>query len=479
MAKTLKEKTAQGLLWSAVNSGMTQLLNLVIGIFLARKLLPDDYGIIGVLTIFTVIAGNLQSSGFTQGLINMKQPSSNDYNSVFWFNITASFVIYAILFCCAPLIALFFHQPVLVDVSRFVFLSFVISSFGIAQNAYMIKNMMQREIAVCSIVALVISGAVGLTLAYLNMAYWSLAWQQVVYITVLNAGRYYYAEWRPSFHIDMKPVKGMFRFSVKILFTNIINTLSQNLLTFIFGHLFHITTVGNYSQANKWNAMANSTISNTLGQVAQTVLVSVEDERDREVRVFRKMLRFTAFLSFPALFGLALVSHEFILFLLKDKWVGAVPLLQILCLGGAFLPFYTLYQNLAISNRRSDLYMWCNIAQIVVQLVVVLGFYRYGIIVTVWASSAFTIVWLLAWQLIANRLIGLRFTHMLLDTMPFMLSAMAVMIATYYATAWIDSLALLLVTRISLAALLYFAIMKIAKVQILDECLQYFSKKSC
>ena len=212
MAKTLKEKTAQGLLWSAVNSGMTQLLNLVIGIFLARKLLPDDYGIIGVLTIFTVIAGNLQSSGFTQGLINMKQPSSNDYNSVFWFNITASFVIYAILFCCAPLIALFFHQPVLVDVSRFVFLSFVISSFGIAQNAYMIKNMMQREIAVCSIVALVISGAVGLTLAYLNMAYWSLAWQQVVYITVLNAGRYYYAEWRPSFHIDMKPVKGMFRF---------------------------------------------------------------------------------------------------------------------------------------------------------------------------------------------------------------------------------------------------------------------------
>jgi O-antigen/teichoic acid export membrane protein len=277
----------------------------------------------------------------------------------------------------------------------------------------------------------------------------------------------------------MKPVKGMFRFSVKILFTNIINTLSQNLLTFIFGHLFHITTVGNYSQANKWNAMANSTISNTLGQVAQTVLVSVEDERDREVRVFRKMLRFTAFLSFPALFGLALVSHEFILFLLKDKWVGAVPLLQILCLGGAFLPFYTLYQNLAISNRRSDLYMWCNIAQIVVQLVVVLGFYRYGIIVTVWAYSAFTIVWLLAWQLIANRLIGLRFTHMLLDTMPFMLSAMAVMIATYYATAWIDSLALLLVTRISLAALLYFAIMKIAKVQILDECLQYFSKKSC
>jgi O-antigen/teichoic acid export membrane protein len=479
MAKTLKEKTAQGLVWSAVNSGMTQLLNLVIGIFLARMLLPGDYGIVGVLTIFTAIAGCLQASGFTQGLINLKQPTANDYNSVFWFNTTVSLVLYAILFCCAPLIAWFFHQPVLVGVSRFVFLSFVISSFGIAQNAYMVINMMQREIAISSVLALVVSGSVGLLLAFLGKAYWSLAWQQVVYITVLNAGRYYYADWRPSLHIDMGPVKRMFRFSVKILFTNIINTLSQHLLTFIFGHLFHINTVGNYSQANKWNTMASSTISNTLGQVAQTVLVSVEDERERELRIFRKMLRLTAFLSFPALFGLSLVSREFILCLLKDKWADAIPLLQILCVGGAFLPFYTLYQNLAISNRRSDLYMWCNIAQIVAQLAIVLLLSRYGIMVIVYAYTAFTIGWLLVWQLIARRLIGLRFWHLLLDTMPFMLAALAVMAATYFLTITIDSLPLLLISRIVLAALLYFAVMKAAKVKILDECIRYFSKKTC
>jgi O-antigen/teichoic acid export membrane protein len=479
MAKTLKEKTAQGLVWSAVNSGMTQLLNLVIGIFLARMLLPGDYGIVGVLTIFTAIAGCLQASGFTQGLINLKQPTANDYNSVFWFNTTVSLVLYAILFCCAPLIAWYFHQPVLVGVSRFVFLSFVISSFGIAQNAYMVKNMMQREIAISSVLALVVSGSVGLLLAFLDKAYWSLAWQQVVYITVLNAGRYYYADWRPSLHIDMGPVKRMFRFSVKILFTNIINTLSQHLLTFIFGHLFHINTVGNYSQANKWNTMASSTISNTLGQVAQTVLVSVEDERERELRIFRKMLRLTAFLSFPALFGLSLVSREFILCLLKDKWADAIPLLQILCVGGAFLPFYTLYQNLAISNRRSDLYMWCNIAQIVAQLAIVLLLSRYGIMVIVYAYTAFTIGWLLVWQLIARRLIGLRFWHLLLDTMPFMLAALAVMAATYFLTITIDSLPLLLISRIVLAALLYFAVMKAARVKILDECIRYFSKKTC
>jgi O-antigen/teichoic acid export membrane protein len=225
--------------------------------------------------------------------------------------------------------------------------------------------------------------------------------------------------------------------------------------------------------------MANSTISNTLGQVAQTVLVSVEDERDREVRVFRKMLRLTAFLSFPALFGLSLVSREFILCLLKDKWADAIPLLQILCVGGAFLPFYTLYQNLAISNRRSDLYMWCNIAQIVAQLAIVLLLSRYGIMVIVYAYTAFTIGWLLVWQLIARRLIGLRFWHLLLDTMPFMLAALAVMAATYFLTITIDSLPLLLISRIVLAALLYFAVMKAAKVKILDECIRYFSKKTC
>lgn len=474
----LKERTAKGLAWGAINSGTTQLLNLVIGIFLARLLSPADYGIVGVLTIFTVIAGNLQSSGFTQGLINIKQPTSADYNSVFWFNITVSLFLYAILFVCAPLIADFFHQPVLVGVSRFVFLSFVISSFGIAQSAYMLKNMMQREIAISSIVALIASGAIGVMLALLGKAYWSLAWQQIIYISVLNIGRYYYSDWRPSWHFSMEPVKTMFNFSVKILFTNIINTLSQHLLTFIFGRLFPISTVGFFSQANKWNGMAHTMVSNTLGQVAQTVLVSVEEEKERERHIFRKMLRFTAFLSFPALFGLALVSKEFIFLCLGENWEGAISILQVLCLGGAFLPFYTLYQNLAISSHRSDLYLWCNTLQIVIQLVIVLAFYQQGLMTIVCAYSILNIVWLLVWQWMAWRLIGLRCLDVLLDTLPFMAAVIVVMVITYYATSWLDNNILLLSCRIVLAAFLYFVIMKAAHAQILEDCLKFIRRKS-
>ena len=176
----------------------------------------------------------MQSSGFTQALVNIKQPTHNDYNSVFWFNVLVSLTMYVVLFFCAPLIADFFHQPCLTSLSRFVFLSFFISSFGIAQNGYMMKNMMNKEITIVNFMALICSNIVGLVLAFNQMAYWSLAWQQVIFILVLNIGRYYYTGWRPNFQIDFGPVRKMFGFSVKLLVTNIINTVSTNVLTFVF-----------------------------------------------------------------------------------------------------------------------------------------------------------------------------------------------------------------------------------------------------
>ena len=195
MSETLKEKTARGLFWGTLNSGTTQILNLVIGVFLARILSPGDYGIVGMLAIFTAIAGNLQSSGFSNALINIKEPTHGDYNAVFWFNILTSISIYIILFFCAPLIAWFFHVPALTNLSRFIFLTFVMSSFGIVPNVIMTKDLMIKELAISSNVALVLSGVTGITMALMGMTYWSLAWQQLIYITVMNIYRYYYCYW--------------------------------------------------------------------------------------------------------------------------------------------------------------------------------------------------------------------------------------------------------------------------------------------
>ena len=473
----LKEKTAKGLLWGALNSGSTQLLNLIFGIFLGRLITPAEYGIVGVLSIFTLIAGNLQSSGFTQALVNLKAPRNEDYTAVFWFNTLTSFVLYALLFLSAPLIARFFHQPCLVEVSRFVFLSFVISSFGIAHNAYMTKNMMNRELAIIGAIALLCSGGVATFLAFYGFSYWSLAWQQIIYITVLNIGRYYYTPWRPSWHFTFEPVRKMFGFSVKILITNIINTLSNNILTLLFGRLYPIKAVGNYSQAYKWNTMASAFVANAVGQVAQPVLASVKEEHGRSVRVFRKMLRFTAFLSFPAMFGLAIISNEFILLTIGKRWIDAVPLLQMLCIGGAFVPFYTLYQNIAISNGRSDFYMFCNIAQIVLQLVIIAFFYHLGINTMVMVYTLFTIAWLFAWQWVAHRIIGLRFWEVIKDVMPTLCIALLVMATTYFVTLPLHHLLLLLICRILIATLLYAAIMKVLHVEMMDELLLFIKKR--
>lgn len=477
--ETLKEKTAKGLFWAALNSGTIQLLNLVFGIILAKQLSPGDYGIVGVLTIFTLIAGNLQSSGFTQGLTNIKSPTANDYNAVFWFNISVSAVLYVFLFLCAPLIAQYFHTPELTALSRFVFLNFFISSFGIAHNAYMFKNIMAKERTITGFVALTLSGICGITMACNGMAYWSLAWQSVLFAFIQNICRYYftYKKWRPSLHFDFSPIRKMFSFSVKILLTSILNTVNNNVLTFILGHQFSMAAVGNFTQANKWNTMAYSTVSGTIEQVAQPVLAQITDDSEREKRVFRKLMRFTALFSFPALFGLSLVSEEFILLTIGEKWNECVPLLQVLCVGGAFFAFTTMYQQLTVSSGRSDIYMWCNIAQIILQIMLIIATSHFGIFTMVVAYTVFSILWLGVWQGVAHHLIGIKIKEVAADILPFMLSATAVMAVTYFITLPITQMWAILIVRIAVATFLYLVVMKILRIEILNECIGFIKKK--
>lgn len=482
MSESLKQKTAKGLFWGAMNSGSTQILNLIFGIVLGRMLSPEIYSVVAILTIFVAIAGDLQSSGFTQALVNIKRPTDRDYNSVFSFNVVMSVLMYSILFLCAPLIADFYDRPYLTEVSRVLFLTFLISSLGIAHGGYMMKNMMNKEMAIIGFVSLIVSGATGITLAFLGKSYWALVWQQIAYISVNLIGKFYFVkDWRPRLSLDFGPVKRMAPFAMNILVTKIVNTISNNILTNIFGKLFPDRLVGNYSQAYKWDTMANSLVGNTVGQIAQAVLVeaspSDSSEGNRELQVFRKMLRFTCFLSMPLMLGFALVANEFILITIGDKWAGCVPLLQVLCISGAFVPLYTMYQNLAMSQGRSDIFMWLNIGQIVLQILIVMLFYRFSMLIMVCAYSVFMILWLIPWHHFTGKLIRYRWTDAFKDIAPFALSAAFAMALTYWATNMISNLYILIAIRFILAAAIYYGIMKMAKVQILKECEQFIFKK--
>ena len=477
MGESLKERTAKGLLWGAVNNVTSQLLSVAIGILLGRLLSPAEYGMVGMLAIFTAIAGSLQESGFTAALTNMKQATHCDYNAVFWFSTLMSVALYAVLYLCAPLIASYFRQPELVPLSRLVFASLLMAGLGIAHAAYMFRNMMNREKALIGFAALAGSGVVGVTLALCGYSYWSLAWQQFAYITIVNLGRLFYVRWRPSLRVDFSPIRRMFGFSSKILLTNMMNQANNNLLSFVFGRLFTAGAVGSYTQAAKWNLMGHSLITGTIQQVAQPVLASINDEEDRQLKVFRKMLRFTAMLSMPALFGLGLIA-DFIVLLLGEQWTASVMLLRILCVSGAFMPIHTLYQNLFISHGRSDTYMWCTAAQIAAQLAVIVVFStRGGLALMVTAYTVLLVSWTGVWQLLAHRLTGLRLSDVLKDILPFMLAAIGCTAAAYAGTADISQPVLSIALRILITAVLYILIMKLSGAKIFDECIQYLFRR--
>ena len=477
MADNLKEKTAKGLLWGGLNSGFGQLLGLLFGIVLGRLLSPEDYGMMAMIAIFSLVANELQNSGFKVALANLREPRPEDYNSVFWTNILIGVVLYVVLFALAPLIAAYYHEPRLTPLARYAFLGFVFASFGTAQSAYLFKNLRAKQQAKAAMTAVLLSSTVGVVMAYMGYSYWSLATQTNFYILTCTLLYWHYSDWRPTLKIDLGPARRMFRFSCKLLLSSVVTDVNSNLLNILLGRFYTVRDAGNYNQAYQWNYKASYLIQGMMAQVAQPVLVDVQDERERQLRVLRKMVRFAAFVAFPLLLGFSLVAREFIVLAIGEKWLESARLLQVLCVGGAFAPLSVVLFNVLLSKGKSTTYMWSNIVLCVVQVGVMTLLRPYGIRPMVVAFTAVGIVWFFVWWACVRRLVGYRLAMLLADVLPFGLVAAGVMALTGWATAGIGSLWLLLAARVAMAALLYVAVMKMARVEILDECLKFLMKK--
>ena len=473
----LKEKTAKGLFWGGMNNGVQQLLGLAFGIILGRLLDPSDYGMTAMLAVFSVIANELQSSGFKTGLINLKEPRHEDYNAVFWFNILAGAFIYVVLWFSAPLIADFYDNPALVPLSRYVFLGFVFSSFGMAQSAYLTKQMQIKQIAKCGMTATLASSIVSVILAALGFGYWALATQYLLYIAVNTLLLWYFSSWRPTFIFNFEPIRRLFPFSFKIMLSAVFTQLNNNIMNMLLGRYFGETNTGHYNQAYQWSSKCFLLVGNMLKQVDQTVLVGLHDERERQLAVLRKMIRFTAFISFPLLFGLGLVSHEFIVLAIGEKWAFSASLLPYLCFCGAFMPLSTLLTDAVISQHRSDIYLWSTVALGLLQIILMVSLWREGIYTMVVAYTVLNIAWMFVWHFFTRRLMGYRLLHFLKDIVPFALAAAAVMLVTGLVTQSVSSLWVLLVSRIIIAAIFYFAVMRMAGAVILKEMMAFIFRK--
>lgn len=474
---TLKEKTAQGLLWGGLNSGIQQLVGLAFGIVLGRLLAPSDYGMMAMISIFSLVATALQDSGFRTALTNIEHPKHEDYNSVFWFNIIMASSLYVILFLAAPLIGEYYHTPRVVPLCRYAFLSIVIASFGTAQSAYLFKHLRAKQQAEAGALAVILSSLTGVGMAFAGMAYWSLATQGLVYVGINTLLQWHFSPWRPSIHgITFAPVRRMFRFSCKILATTIMTHVNNNVLNILLGHYFTPRDTGNYNQAYQWNTKCYSLVQSMVAQVAQPVLVSLNGEEGRQKDVFRKMMRFTAFITFPLLFGFGLVAKEFIVTAIGEKWLASAQLIQILCVSGATMPLSTLFSNMIISKGRSGTFFWCTFTLGLVQIATMVLIWPMGIRSMVIAYTILNTSWLLVWLFFVRRLIGYGYWMFFCDVMPFAIAAAGVMGVAYIATMPLSNLIALLISRFIIAVVLYYVVMKIARVKILAECERFVKR---
>lgn len=470
---SLKEKTAKGLFWGGVSNGVQQLLGLVFGICLARVLTREDYGMVGMLSIISLIAANLQESGFIAALANRKKDCHEDFNAVFWCNLFIGISLYVILFFCAPLIAAFYKQPELIPLSRVAFLGFLISSTGTAQSAYLFRHVMVKQRAIAIFIGIVISNLTGIMLAFHGFGYWSLAIQSNIYVAAVTACLWYFSPWRPTFTFNLRPAREMWGFSSKLLVTNIFQIINNNFLSVILGRYYGEAKVGDFNQANKWSYMGYQFIYGMINNVAQPILANVADERARQLHIFRKMLRFTSFVVFPTLFGMSFISRELILVTITEKWLVSADLMRMLCIGSTFTVISGLYAQLIVSKGKSQIFMYSTISLSLVQLAVMLLNRSAGLYAMTRWYVAINACWLLVWQFFIRREIGLTFPQAMKDILPYMLCAALTMCVVGRLTGGIGNLYLLLAAKIGGAALLYTCLMYLSGSVTFKESVRY------
>lgn len=350
-----KFNVLSSLFWKITERGGTQGIQLIVMIVLARLLLPEDFGLLVLVAIFITIAGVLVNSGFNTALIQKKNADEVDFSSVFYLNLCVAGILYLVLFFIAPYIAAFFKEPQLILILRILSLSLFISTINSIQNAFIARNMQFKKLFFSSLGAIIVSGIIGITMAYTNFGVWSLVVQQLTNQIMMTIILWFTVEWRPKLLFSMERIRELFSFGWKLLVSSLIDTIYTNLRGILIGKMFNPALLGFYSRGDQFPAFIASNINGSIQSVMLPALASHQEDRQRVRELVRRAIVTVSFIVFPMMIGLAVIAKPLIIILLTEKWLPVVPFLQIFCAVYALWPIQMANVQAINALGRSDI----------------------------------------------------------------------------------------------------------------------------
>jgi teichuronic acid exporter len=377
--ESLKNKTLHALSWSFLQAIAQRGVQFVIGIVLARLLFPEQFGLIGMLTIFMAVIRTFLDSGFGAALIQKQKVTQTDICSIFYFNILVGLIAAGLLCLVAPWIAAFYNQPMLTPLTRALSLTVVINSFGMIQNTILTKEINFKTPTKVSFIAGVLSGIAGITLAALGYGVWSLVVQQVSASLFTTVFLWFFSPWRPALLFSFGALREMFGFGSRLLFSKVLNQVFDNIYFVVIGKLFSAADLGFFTRAKTLNDLPSQTLSVIVGRVTFPVFSTIQDDPARLKRGLKKALTVLVLVNFPMMIGLAVIAKPLVLVLLTEKWAACVPYLQLLCVAGLIFPLHVINLNMLQALGRSDLFLRLEIIKKIMIVINIVVTWRWGI----------------------------------------------------------------------------------------------------
>lgn len=441
----------------------TQGIGFVIGIFLARILNPSEYGLIGMAMVFVSISGVFIDGGFSTALIRKKEPTQADLSTVFYINMAVAIFFYVVLFFAAPMIAIFYAQPVLIDVTRVISLNFVLSAACTVQSLLFAKRLDFKTQAVISVLTVIVSGIIGLYLAYSGYGVMALAIQSVVQNALRMILLWGIGKWRPAKVFSIKSFNELFSFGSRLFASGLLNKVFDNLYPLVIGRLFNPSALGFYTRAENYQGLLSRNLTSVVNGVSFPSLVQFQNDDERLRAGLRKMNNLIMMVNIPLMVGLALVAKPLIVLMITDKWLPVVPYLQWLCVAGILYPLHVTNLNVLNVKGRSDLFLRLEIIKkvLIVFALIIGAFWDVKGLVIGQATVSVIAYFINAWY--PSKLFGYHLKIQLGDLLPF-ISAVIVMAMGVWGIGFIvEGLLQKLLIQAAIGVIIYWAIVKFFK----------------